>query len=313
MPALSSVTTSASKMNSAHQSSPIRHQLTTVLNNRLSQNQVRDHSKMTSAGGGLGQILTKEKGLRWYGTDRGGGQNPKNMNDVICERSYMQSKFDLSMLLYFCYVFLTIATYKCILQVNQPLFWQTSESIAGASIADLPPPPPVPTVTGNHLEPRVPTDFLPPSPPPPPPAGATSTGLVVRFCSLELFYILRILLQNENEDFKTNFYSNEWHFQMFQWLRNVYYCNWSPSVSNIHVPILRVYNTTTCSSTASNSNDKWIPRSTCSPAPASSATRSTNQWKRIKRRNLKKGQFGLNKWNKPVFILLWIYLMFLSN
>lgn len=56
---------------------------------------------------------------------------------------------------------------------------QTSESTAGASIADLPPPPPVPTVTGNHLEPRVPTDFLPPSPPPPPPAGATSTGSTI--------------------------------------------------------------------------------------------------------------------------------------
>ena len=209
------------------------------------------------------------------------------------------SQNSIYMLLYFCYVFLTSNLYGSSYRSINLLFWQTSESTAGASIADLPPPPPVPTVTGNHLEPRVPTDFLPPSPPPPPPAGATSTGLVVLFCSLELFYILRILLQYENEDFKTNFYSYEWHFQMLHWLRNVYYvyCNWSSSVSTIHVPVLRVHNTTTCSSTASNSNDKWIPRSTCSPAPASSATRSTNQWKRIKRRNLKKGQFRLNKWN----------------
>ena len=43
---------------------------------------------MTSAGGVLGQILTKGRGLRGFGTDRGGGQNPKNLTDVIiCERS----------------------------------------------------------------------------------------------------------------------------------------------------------------------------------------------------------------------------------
>ena len=39
MPALHSVTTTASGMNSVHQSSPIRHQLTAALNSRFTQNQ----------------------------------------------------------------------------------------------------------------------------------------------------------------------------------------------------------------------------------------------------------------------------------